>query len=486
MQTSQSIVPLPCHFSPHRFITAAFDNIDHNKSTISGLDSMHDTAFVIFQNFSNICNGKKPNVSDFFIDKRVRSFTSTLKCQEVKSFVKSSNAIELPTDYPLTDYRAVLTTEAYKNSLRVDDCLWILCRMNVFRNDKNILSHNEEQQVPPWSSFFSTVIEDSRSRQIVGYLPIMPAPVTEDVTVYTSLCNFKDLLNQLDQTSLPDTCDEGVYRIARRIKLQRGKEFENIILCLGNFHIIKVFLSCIGKYLKNSGVESIFIETGLFGVCVTEQLLNGTHYARSVKDFTYLSEALRRLQINEFFHTDNLRKYEQQIITVEMLYDSFHEKNIDESRQIFSEFKHSLSDLLKDFHEFIVLRCEESEMFAYWNNVLILIDLMNDLIRADRTGNWSLHLQTIHKLQPLFHVFDRTNYARWCNVYLEDMLTLQTTAPEVFKNFEDGRFTVKRSSVPFTSVATDQALEQTINRTSKSSGGIIGCTKKKKQSLCGT
>lgn len=44
----------------------------------------------------------------------------------------------------------------------------------------------------------------------------------------------------------------------------------------------------------------------------------------------------------------------------------------------------------------------------------------------------------------------------------------------------EGRFTVKKSDVPFTSVATDHALEQSINRTSKSrNSGIIGITLKK-------
>ena len=42
-----------------------------------------------------------------------------------------------------------------------------------------------------------------------------------------------------------------------------------------------------------------------------------------------------------------------------------------------------------------------------------------------------------------------------------------------------GTFVVKRSSVPFSAVATDMCLEQTINRSSKSTGGIIGDTQRK-------
>jgi hypothetical protein len=45
--------------------------------------------------------------------------------------------------------------------------------------------------------------------------------------------------------------------------------------------------------------------------------------------------------------------------------------------------------------------------------------------------------------------------------------------------FMAGKFVVKRQGGPFSDVAADMALEQTINKSSKSSGGIIGSTKKK-------
>ena len=78
---------------------------------------------------------------------------------------------------------------------------------------------------------------------------------------------------------------------------------------------------------------------------------------------------------------------------------------------------------------------------------------------------------------------DRHNYARWCSVYLEDMLTLQETAPEAYQEMCKGRFTVKHPDKTFSSVSTDQAFEQTINRSSKSTSGIIGITKKKENVL---
>lgn len=139
------------------------------------------------------------------------------------------------------------------------------------------------------------------------------------------------------------------------------------------------------------------------------------------------------------------------------------------------------SDLLNDFYAFVFSRCQESKMFRYWNNVLILISLVHNLIRADRTGDWNLHVKTLEKLLPIFHVMDRINYMRFCAVYVEDILALSEKSPEILEQMLKGKFTVKRSDNSFTSVASDQALEQAINRSSKSASGIIGSTKKKKK-----
>ena len=40
-------VPIPSHFDKNSYVTAAFDNFDHNEATISGLNSTHDTVLVI-------------------------------------------------------------------------------------------------------------------------------------------------------------------------------------------------------------------------------------------------------------------------------------------------------------------------------------------------------------------------------------------------------------------------------------------------------
>ena len=95
------------------------------------------------------------------------------------------------------------------------------------------------------------------------FLPVIPSPVTDHQTVYTELPGHTETTFT---THLVVTCDEGVYHIAREITMGNATEFENIVLCLGSFHMSKIFLGCpIGKYLRNNGAESIWIENSVFG-----------------------------------------------------------------------------------------------------------------------------------------------------------------------------------------------------------------------------
>ena len=58
------------------------------------------------------------------------------------------------------------------------------------------------------------------------------------------------------------------------------------------------------------------------------------------------------------------------------------------------------------------------------------------------------------------------------------MATLNATHPHAHQALTNGEFAVQRSSQPFVRVPVDQSIEQTVNRDSKTSGGIIGFSTK--------
>ena len=135
--------------------------------------------------------------------------------------------------------------------------------------------------------------------------------------------------------------------------------------------------------------------------------------------------------------------------------------------------------MIESFQNFKNEGCNLSETFQYLEMFIALVAISRNLVSADREGGWNLHLHTVQCMLTFFALFDCVNYLRWCSLYLEDMRRLSETAPGIYWAFLQGQLVVKRTPGKFKDVAADISLEQTINPSQKSSGGIIGSTRKK-------
>ena len=115
----------------------------------------------------------------------------------------------------------------------------------------------------------------------VGFLPYLPYPVTKYDTVFTALYNLANVANQLQQHCLPVFCDEEVYCIVTEIFLKQDEHFRNLVPMMGGFHLAKVTMHCVGKYLRGSGMEDAFVETETFGLKVVQSVMEGSHFEGS-------------------------------------------------------------------------------------------------------------------------------------------------------------------------------------------------------------
>ena len=106
-----------------------------------------------------------------------------------------------------------------------------------------------------------------------------------------------------------------------------------------------------------------------------------------------------------------------------------------------------------------------------------LIDLIKCLVTADREGNWPLHVSCIEASMAIFQEFDAVNCLRYGSYYLEKIKILEVEHPELYKICMMSEFVVRDHTGSFNFVAPDMKLEQSIQRASKSQGGIIGQTR---------
>ena len=75
---------------------------------------------------------------------------------------------------------------------------------------------------------------------------------------------------------------------------------------------------------------------------------------------------------------------------------------------------------------------------------------------------------------PYYRRFDHNRYFKWGLVYFIDMIPLKNKNPDVFNEFSNGNHVVSRAkcSSKFNTGPTDVALQQSMNRNSKTKGNL--------------
>ena len=116
-----------------------------------------------------------------------------------------------------------------------------------------------------------------------------------------------------------------------------------------------------------------------------------------------------------------------------------------------------------------------SLMAQLWSSFIDMVHLLLQFIRSIREGNWKLHLDCIASMLPWMFAHDRTHYSRYLPAYWAEMKQLSVDQPNAHCDLMAGDFSVQRNQdTGFSRVAVDQSIEQTVNRHTKTSGGIIG------------
>ena len=136
-----------------------------------------------------------------------------------------------------------------------------------------------------------------------------------------------------------------------------------------------------------------------------------------------------------------------------------------------------MTDFIKIFDLFKIHSQEDNRpLKQFWRSYLEMVSLLLTFIRATREGNWSLHLECIREMLPWYFAYDHVNYARYLPVYLLHMIQLPETHPEAQMMLEIGEFGLQRTTEHgFAQLPT----EQTLNRSTKTKGGIVGFSLKK-------
>jgi len=75
---------------------------------------------------------------------------------------------------------------------------------------------------------------------------------------------------------------------------------------------------------------------------------------------------------------------------------------------------------------------------AYWISYLDMVEILLEMMRASRKGNWPLHHHAIRMMIPWCATYDKVNYARYLSIYHAQMTRLEEEHPDIYHHMMEG------------------------------------------------
>ena len=135
----------------------------------------------------------------------------------------------------------------------------------------------------------------------------------------------------------------------------------------------------------------------------------------------------------------------QELQCLENSTERLNAEDAENSTKSFRNIAANIMPLILEFSEFL-RKCEEtSKLCKYWNGIVEMTNRLQNLVSADREGNWDNHIQAVRDLLPIFIEADSINYLHDASWYLESTLQLYINHPDVNKQFKANHmFVVKQ------------------------------------------
>ena len=105
-------------------------------------------------------------------------------------------------------------------------------------------------------------------------------------------------------------------------------------------------------------------------------------------------------------------------------------------------FSAEVAELLDNIQRICDHMKESHQTAKLWIQYFKLVQSMRLFVRAERTGDWHLHLCTVKQMLSYLHAVGHRAYAESAHLYVQQMEELNS---DVQRLFESSYFTIRRS-----------------------------------------
>lgn len=444
---------------PSSFLQFVFDNADVNTRTLDGLGTFHALGgikCVTPEKAVSKCPplprivGEKCDITSNQIPiiPYKKPPTSGLQKIIIKDLGNDSRDADT-----IENADTIEDADTIRKLLKVN-MLWLVGFMKV------------ENEIPSWSGYMRSAVNTGTwevSRVLaVPFINLEPGNLT---TLYSAL-TFAAKQSQLHNQVCVVTFDQPLFWKSIDIveSSPAGTIVSDIVVRLGGFHLLMSFLGSVGYIMSGSGIEELW--QIVYGKATVPHMMAGKAYARAVRAHILTAAALFSL-----IHDDIVSKSEESLDVLSEIVRQFFANVITEN----DVFECTALERYLNIFEKAKEELERSGRTAkLWLQYFDQIILMLNFLRAERTGDWKLHIKVVKGMLPHFHSSGHLHYAKCAHLYVQRMEDLcNKLSPEDFQRFtEEGYCSVRRSNRFWSGVSTDMCIEQILMRSFKAIGGL--------------
>ena len=449
---------VPAGFEKNRHATVIWDNNDFQEETSTGEGTTHNTNGILVQRPSAISLMEIEN-------------TDLPRTKKRSVEPPPKNIIPYHSQQPKSGPMRIIDSKITKSpdQDRIEKFYTLLDTLFCFSK----LQQSGSDILPGWTGYNTKIAVNIPIVSKIGYLPVIDASPTEMSTVHTILKRSLEIADELQLENIVVVFDQAIYCKAQQIRWQSDIFSKRIVIRLGDFHTVMSYLAVIGKRFQDSGLQDVLIESEIVAAGKVNGVTSGHHYNRSMKAHKLMFEALHRLRWKNYLKTvDDERKRE--ILRVALSLNSSSE---DISNRLHDDDVH---EIMADYQNYVAEKSKLNPTFSFWSSYIDIVELLLLFVRATRDGIWDLHVSALKSMLAWYFAYDRINYARYLPAYITEMEKLPVTHESIHQAFVSGEFVVQRqNNYGFSQIACDQLIEQTLNRDSKTKGGLTGITMNK-------
>ncbi|CAG2254537.1 unnamed protein product [Mytilus edulis] len=296
--------------------------------------------------------------------------------------------------------------------------------------------------VPGWSGVMQMVHEGEHPEKSgIVFLPMIDMNASDVSCIYSTMTFICSQARHYKVTPVL-TFDQPLYWKAYTIIANepQGSALKSVVLRLGPFHMEMSFLRCIGHVMKGFGLQEV-LEI-IYAPNAVTHMLSGKAVARATRghmleksddddhdDHDDDDENDYAIDNNDDVdEVANKENRKQALINSTELYD----------RLLYGEL--SVEEVCEDPIVAETYTIFEKQMTAFENNRTArlwiqysqMLEILRTFIKAERTGNWDLHLQSVYNMLPYFAAAGHNLYAKSAYASNDDAPTTRAEHPGIW------------------------------------------------------